>query len=296
MEELSVAYREPIRRIAARVAALPTAGRYLAVGGSPTLRNQVEAALDALLGGDRVHHLDFSTALGNPWTLFGEQTAGRPLRGHLYCLHGLEKMAGPVHAYQQLNLARDAWGASGAQILIWLSGMTELDSFLKQAPDLWSHRDLLALFLCQEDFVSPTVVGDEDRYGRKLALARQRWEEARTDKERALAESGLVDQLILTSQLLEAWQIWQRSQNHKYEKKYQNFSYDFRKRQVVLLWNLTRQREAWDLGQPLSLEARRRPAWERVHTELLVANSGDFVPKKQLQLYRSLWHATTNAL
>ena len=30
MEELSVAYREPIRRIAARAAALPTAGRYLA--------------------------------------------------------------------------------------------------------------------------------------------------------------------------------------------------------------------------------------------------------------------------
>ncbi len=296
MEELSVAYREPIRRIAARVAALPTAGRYLAVGGSPTLRTQVEATLDALLGGGRVHRLDFSAETGNPWTLFGEKNAGKPLRGHLYCLHGLEKMAGPVHAYQQLNLARDAWGASGAQILIWLSGMAELDSFLKQAPDLWSHRDLLALFLCQEDFVSATVGGDEDRYGRELTLARQRWEDAPPGEEKVRAGLDLVGELQIARDRLEGWLVLEVCEKHRCLKKNPELARRCHRLRILLLLGLDRQREAYDRGQPLLVQAPRLPAWERAETALYVAASADFVPKEQLHLYQSLSHTPTVVL
>lgn len=207
---------EPVRRIAHRVSNSPAAGRYFAIGSSPEMRRRAENALAEMLGASNLVSLDLSGIEDDPWNWLRryQQAEARDPQGVLYCVHGLSALceraseAGRPHPFAQLNFARDAWGKTGTHLLLWLDGIAAFDSFLELAPDLWSHRDVVAWFLTREDFVDPawSAVGLADKYGPRIEAAKRQLADGKTVGEARLrATVELADALVARGESLAAW-------------------------------------------------------------------------------------------
>lgn len=155
---LSAVHIQPVRQIAHRVRNSSAAGRYFAIGKSEEVRRRVTRAFVAMLGGtDHVVEVEWRGGIEGPWNQARSYVLTLPdVPRRIVVLTGTGKRPeGQPSPFTQLNLARDAWGSTGAHVLVWIDSAEELGTFLTEAPDLWSHRDLLAWMFAAEDFVLP---------------------------------------------------------------------------------------------------------------------------------------------
>jgi len=275
---LGAAQIEPVRRIAARVNESSAAGRYFAVGSSAEIRRRVERTLAGLLNApNAVVVLDVSKIQGDPWNwLRAEQLRGqRSARGTLYAVHGLGALAqsavstGRPDPYAQLNLARDAWGATGTHVLVWLDGPDAFDRFLRAAPDLWSHRDLVAWFLTGADFVKPstdtTPLYDEqarDAEAAEAVLARA----GEPEESRLAAAAALAVANVERAQPLAAWEVLARHGALARRVSRRGLSeptWRFETAKSLTLRQLSRAADAAIVSEQLLAQAPAAPTWWR---------------------------------
>lgn len=278
VQALGAAHIEPVRRIASRVKESPAAGRYFAIGSSPEMRERVERALAAHLGDPRkVVSLDVSRIEADPWNWLRAQQLehASDTRGVLYAVHGLGALvrgaeaAGRPNPYAQLNLARDAWGSTGTHLLLWIDGLEEFDRFLHAAPDLWSHRDVVAWFLTRADFVDPSV--DEVRLHdeqepRVAAAERTLADQGASDEERIWAAAALAEARVERAEPLAAWEALMREDAMVRRHIRHNMSdacWDFEGAKCNALLHLGRAFGAAEIAGRLLASERGRPGWWR---------------------------------
>lgn len=276
---LGAAQIEPVRRIAARVRESSAAGRYFAVGSSAETRDRVERTLAALLNDPRaVVVLDVSTIQGDPWNwVRAEQLRGRrSARGTLYAVHGLGALAhsaasaGRPDPYAQLNLARDAWGATGTHVLLWLDGPDAFDRFLRAAPDLWSHRDLVAWFLTSADFVPPSADSTPlyDQQAREAEAAEALLARAgEPEDSRLAAAAALAIANVERAQPLAAWEVFSSYPRppsvRRTRRELTDAASRFEEAKAFTLQELGRENDAAGIAQRLLAAATSPPAWWR---------------------------------
>lgn len=149
-QALGVVHADQLARIIERVQRSPTGGRYVAACASHSLRRRLEDALRQALGADSVFPVEVDPT--HPWNTVRQQqlALGRPLTGTLWTWWGLDQ-TGNVDPYLPLNFARDGMASTGTHNLFWLDGVKEIGRFIEKAPDLWSYRSGVGVFVSIAD-------------------------------------------------------------------------------------------------------------------------------------------------
>ncbi|PRQ06704.1 hypothetical protein [Enhygromyxa salina] len=122
----------------------------IAVGVSARRRVAVEAGLRAALEGWRVVDVTIEGACSDPWAPVLASVARGAART-LVSLSGLGDCDDPDRTLAALNLGREHLRRGSMSLVLWTGSLEDLDRVRRKAPDLWSYRRRVGLFLSAED-------------------------------------------------------------------------------------------------------------------------------------------------
>lgn len=154
---LSTIHDPFVRRLAQRRVRGSGAGRYVAVGRSPDVRAAFADRLRRELGADNavLEHTWCGSDFG-PWN---ELQTRRNEEGEsasaVWQLFGVGSGPRADFGLRALNLARDAWGAFRAHVVVWLDDGAAFRRFTELCPDLLSQLDGYEFMLGADDFSPP---------------------------------------------------------------------------------------------------------------------------------------------